>query len=146
MPAEKLLILCSGEYSFGPMIAAYIQFYSENRIQPCIVAVDTQHMHPLAIQVMKEDGIDITKLTYDDASSLQNNFKFIITTLNNPENYLQPAPDTKLLSFPFSVPVQSTAYEQVLMAYRSVREDIKTACIEFVGNYRKVLLGQQKDQ
>jgi arsenate reductase len=142
MPSENLLILSSGEFSFGPMIAAYIQFYSEYRIKPTIVAVETNHLHPLAIQVMKEDGIDITGMQYHDASALQNKYKFVIATIDNPEKYLSQTDASEMLQFQFEVPVQSTAYEQVLKAYRSVREDIKTACIEFVGNYKTILLNQ----
>jgi arsenate reductase (thioredoxin) len=142
MSTEKLLILSSGEFSFGPMIAAYIKFYSENRIRPCMVATETQHLHPLAIQVMKEDGIDITDLSYDDASSLLYNFQLIISTIEDPEKLLPQNIDAEILKFQFDKPVQSTAYEQVLKAYRGVRENIKIACIEFVGNYKKQLIVQ----
>lgn len=61
MAADQILIICDGEFSFGSMLASYIRFYSIDQFQPVVITLHQQHLHPLAVQVMSEDGIDISE-------------------------------------------------------------------------------------
>jgi arsenate reductase (thioredoxin) len=135
MAPKELLILCTGEFSYGHILSGYLTFYAGNQINITIVATENHHLHPLAIQVMKEDGIDISGYKSTDVSILNNRrFSLIASLLDDPK-WQSLWSDIPFIQMNFTTPDQSTSYEEVLELYREMRETIKTAAIELVGEY-----------
>ena len=139
MSSAQILIHCTSEFSNGQMMAGYIRFYAEEQLRVQLVNGQVHHTHPLAIQVMKEDGIDISAdefLSADEARTIAADLVLEVMTMGQ-HSYRAleqvHATETKTLSFPS--PMNSTAYDQVLEDFRSLREDIKKAAIGLVGEF-----------
>jgi len=141
MPAQNLMILCTGEFSLGHILSGYINFYSGKRINSTTVNTQKNTIHPLAIQVMKEDGIDISTYKSVDRDSVNSKSYDLIINLLEDKTEHNDLTDPQNILFPvFKRPAIQAGYEQVLQEYRELREQIKQYSIELVGKHCKTPL------
>ena len=60
---KKILVLCTGNSARSQLAQAYLQYFAGGRAEVYSAGVNPKGVNPVAIQVMAEDGIDISHHT-----------------------------------------------------------------------------------
>jgi protein-tyrosine-phosphatase len=136
MSSQELLLICSGEHSFGQMLAGYLGFYSGKKFNSTVVTLENRGLHPLAIQVMKEDGIDIASARNILMQQIPSRRYDLLINLTG-ETFQLPNNTTVLEIADISISYNDSysAFEDILQQFRNIREEIKVFAIETAGKY-----------
>ena len=97
--------------------------------------VETHGVNPRAIQIMKEDGIDISKHTSNNVKEYRDiDFDFVITVCDNAKEKCPYFPsNAKKFHYNFPDPAKATGTEEEIMQqFRDVRNMIKNYSLDFV--------------
>ncbi|AUD06568.1 arsenate reductase ArsC [Spirosoma pollinicola] len=140
---KKILVLCTGNSARSQMAEGYLQHFSGDRAQVYSAGVAPHCVNPLAIQVMAEDGIDISHHTSNHADEyVQIPFDYVITVCDNAREqcpYFPTAGEMIHHSFPdpghtasAGTPERDRPGEDKLTSFRRVRDLIKTYSQEFI--------------
>ena len=60
---KKILVLCTGNSCRSQIAEGYLRYYAKGNAQVYSAGVETHGVNPSAIQIMKEDGVDISNHT-----------------------------------------------------------------------------------
>jgi arsenate reductase len=75
----KVLFLCTGHPERSEMAEGFVRALAGDAIQPVSAAVEPAPLDPLAVDAMKEVGIDISKQEAKDVqSALQERFAYVV--------------------------------------------------------------------
>lgn len=121
-----IIIHSDTKSSLAEIMSGYLQFYSNNTID-ITLKTEAPVIHPLAEQVLKEDGIEYKKPAKPAGKSNSTHNIYI----NFSDVKANTGKNTK--QFNFEDPLALNDYEKVLMAFRATREAIKKVSIELVG-------------
>jgi arsenate reductase (thioredoxin) len=140
MKTKKILVLCTGNSCRSQIAHGYLQYFAGNKAEVYSAGVETHGVNPKAIAVMAEDGIDISQHTSNNVLEYKViDFDYVITVCDNAKERCPVFPGTaKKFHHNFPDPAKASGTpEEVMQAFRNVREMIKKYCEEFV---RKELL------
>jgi arsenate reductase len=129
------LVLCTGNSCRSQIAEGYLKHFAGNKAEVYSAGVETHGVNPRAIQIMKEDGIDISKHTSNNVNEYSNiDFDYVITVCDNAKERCPFFPsNAKKFHYNFPDPAKATGTdEQVLQQFREVREMIKKYSKEFV--------------
>jgi arsenate reductase len=135
--AEKknILVLCTGNSCRSQMAEGYLRAFAGEKAAIYSAGVETHGVNRRAVEVMKEDGIDISSHT----SNLVNDyieipFDFILTVCDNARERCPFFPSTaKRFHQDFPDPAKATGNaEEIHAAFVKTRDLIKNYCREFV--------------
>lgn len=132
---KKILVLCTGNSCRSQMAEGYLTRFAGNRATIFSAGIEKHGVNPLAVRTMKEDGIDISNQTSNSVDEYLNlEFDFVITVCDNANEQCPIFPgNTKKFHCDFQDPAKATGTdEEVLARFRSVRDEIKKYCKEFV--------------
>ena len=127
-PAKRVLILCTGNSCRSQMAEGWVRHDLGNLVEvhsagthPCLV-------HPLAIRVMREAGVDISgqySKHVDDLEGIP--FDYVVTLCDYADAQCPPRPEYgKRIHRPFEDPVHATGTEsEILAKFRSLRNQIR---------------------
>jgi arsenate reductase len=135
---KKILVLCTGNSCRSQMAEGYLNHFAVEKAEVVSAGVEAIGLNPLAVAVMKEDGIDIShyrsKLVDD---YLQIDFDYIITVCDNARERCPYIPSNARrfhTNFPDPAHFEGTD-EQVMHEFRHVRDMIKDYCLKFTKDY-----------
>ena len=75
----KVLFLCTGHPERSEMAEGFVRAFAGDRIQPVSAAVEPAPIDPLAVDAMKEVGIDIAAQDAKDVrTALQERFAYVV--------------------------------------------------------------------
>ena len=132
---KKILVLCTGNSCRSQIAQGYLQHFAGNKAQVYSAGVETHGVNPKAIEVMKEDGIDISHHTSNSIDEYRDiDFDFVITVCDNAKERCPFFPTTaKKFHQNFSDPSKTIGTdEEVEEQFRQVRQQIKDYCQQFV--------------
>jgi len=132
---KRILVLCTGNSCRSQIAEGYLKHFARDKAEVYSAGVETHGVNPKAIQVMLEDGIDISNQTSNNINEYRNiHFDFVITVCDNAKEHCPFFPsNAKKLHHNFSDPAKVTGTEeQILQEFREVRNSIKEYCKEFV--------------
>jgi arsenate reductase len=132
---KRILILCTGNSCRSQVAEGYLKHFGAGKAEVYSAGIETHGVNPRAIQVMKEDGIDISKHTSNNINEYAGiHFDFVITVCDNAKERCPYFPSTaKLFHHNFPDPAKATGTEeQVMQQFREARNMIKEYCREFV--------------
>ena len=132
---KNILVLCTGNSCRSQMAQGYLQFFAGNKAKVYSAGIETHGVNPRAIQTMKEDGVDISQHTsnsIDEYSHIQ--FDHIITVCDNAKENCPYFPGkARRFHHNFTDPSKlKGSEEEIQMAFRATREEIKKYCKKFV--------------
>jgi arsenate reductase len=133
---KKILVVCHGNACRSQIAEGYLRFYTTGQVDVFSAGILADGIHPLSIQVMAEDGIDISHQYSKTVASLHDKeFHYILTVC---DEALQQLPileaSDKTFHFHFEDPSLVTGSEEIrLEAFRRVREEIKKYVLRMVG-------------
>lgn len=137
----KVLFVCIHNSARSQMAEAFLNQLAGNRFEAQSAGLEPGPLNTLAIEVMKEVGVDIsanqTKEVFDlyRAGSL---FDYVVTVCDNASAERCPVfPGvTKRIHWSFADPATLEGeWEQKLSATRLIRDEIKAAVVSFINEY-----------
>jgi len=135
---KHTLVLCTGNSCRSQLAEGYLRHFAGEKAQIYSAGIETHGVNPKAIQVMAEDGIDISAHTSNNVAEYINiPFDYLITVCDNAnENcpYFPGKMERFHYNFPDPAKAQGTP-EEVMNEFRRVRDLIKTYCRDFVNNH-----------
>ena len=132
---KKILVLCTGNSCRSQIAHGYLNKFAEGKAEIYSAGVETHGVNPMAIDIMKEDGIDISRHTSNNVLEYKNiDFDFVITVCDHALERCPFFPGTaEKIHFNFPDPAKAKGtVEEIHNAFESVRIMIKTFCMEFV--------------
>jgi arsenate reductase len=133
--SKKILVLCTGNSCRSQIAQGYLQKFAGQKADVWSAGIEKHGVNPKAIQVMKEDGIDISKHTSNTLDEYKEiNFDMVITVCDNAKESCPLYPkQTKMFHHNFPDPAKATGTEQEIMnEFRKVRDMIKEYSEKFV--------------
>ena len=132
---KKVLVLCTGNSCRSQIAQGYLQHFSGDSAEVYSAGVETHGVNPKAIQVMAEDGIDISQHTSNHIDEYQEvSFDKVITVCDNAKErcpFFPTSADKFHYNFPDPAKATGTP-EEVIEEFRRVREMIKEYAEAFV--------------
>jgi arsenate reductase len=132
---KRILVLCTGNSCRSQMAEGYLQHFAGHQAKVYSAGVETHGVNPKAIQVMQEDGIDISSHTSNNVNEYRDiDFDFVITVCDHAKERCPYFPSrAKKFHHNFPDPAKATgSEEQILDSFRNVRDKIKDYCRNFI--------------
>jgi len=132
---KNILVLCTGNSCRSQLAEGYLRYFSGDKGNIYSAGIETHGVNPKAIQVMAEDGIDISKYTSNNVNEyLDIPFDMVITVCDNANEACPYFPgNVKRFHYNFPDPAKATGTpEEVMAEFRRVRDMIKTYAEDFV--------------
>ncbi len=132
---KKILVLCTGNSCRSQIAHGYLQYFAGDRAEVYSAGVETHGVNPRAIQVMKEDGIDISAHTSNNVTEYQQiKFDLVLTVCDNAKERCPILPGNhKKYHENFPDPAKATGTEEeIIQEFRRVRDLIKNYCLDLL--------------
>lgn len=132
---KNILVLCTGNSCRSQLAEGYLRHFAGDRANIYSAGIETHGVNPKAVQVMAEDGIDISKHTsnnVDEYAAIP--FDLIITVCDNAKENCPYFPSqAQRFHYNFPDPAKATGTpEEILNEFRRVRDMIKVYSKAFV--------------
>ena len=137
---KNILVLCTGNSCRSQMAHGYLaHFANAEKVTVYSAGVETHGVNPLALAIMKEDGVDISKHTSNNVDEYFDvPFDYVITVCDNAKERCPFFP-TQAVKFHHNFPdpskVKGSTIE-VIESFREVRQQIKDYCKAFISEYK----------
>jgi arsenate reductase len=131
----KVMFLCSANSCRSQMAEGLARKLGKGIIEPHSAGLFAHYVHPRAIEVMKEIGIDISKQRSKNIDPAQlNEMDIIITLCHNAEATCPTTPpEIKRIHWPIKDPVGTTGTEEEIMQdFRRARDEIKEKILNLI--------------
>jgi arsenate reductase len=132
---KKVLVLCTGNSCRSQIAEAYLKYFAKDIAEVYSAGVETHGVNPKAIATMLEDDIDISNHTSNHVDEYRNiEFDYVITVCDHAKERCPIFP-SKAKSFHYNFPDPAKAKgtdEEIMLAFRNVRNEIKAYCFKFV--------------
>lgn len=129
----RILVLCTGNSCRSQMAEAYLRHFLSSGAEVVSAGTHPQGLHPRAVQVMAEDGLDIHRHTSDSVEDYAGQaFDLVFTVCDAAREQCPVFPGGgRRLHESFPDPAKATGSEdEVLEAFRHTRDAIKAYCRE----------------
>jgi arsenate reductase (thioredoxin) len=123
----KVLFLCTGNSARSQMAEGYLRHVAGDKFEALSAGIAPKSLNPLAVEAMREIGIDISQHKTKDVSTfLGQAIPYVITVCDNARERCPIFPRTyKFLHWSFEDPAAAQGtMEQKLAVFRSVRDQI----------------------
>ncbi|MHB2148743.1 arsenate reductase ArsC [Calditrichota bacterium LG25] len=132
---KRILILCTGNSCRSQMAEGFLKSFDSSLFVYSAGTTPSAHVHPMARQVMKEAGIDISDGYPKDVDQFINeSFDYVITVCDHAKETCPVFRGSvkKRLHIGFEDPAEATgSEEEILAVFRRVRDEIKEAFYQF---------------
>lgn len=132
---KRILILCTGNSCRSQMAEGFLKSFDNNLEVFSAGTKPSSQVHPKAIQVMKEVGIDLSRSYPKNADQFINDsFDYVITVCDNAKESCPVfiGKVGKQLHIGFEDPAEAVGTEEeILSVFRKVRDEIKKDFYEF---------------
>ena len=128
---KNVLVLCTGNSCRSQIAEGYLRHFHGEKANIYSAGVETHGVNPRAIATMKEDGIDLSAHTSNHVDEyLSISFDLILTVCDHASERCPIFPGAaKRIHHNFTDPAKATGSEEEIMAaFRKVREEIKSYC------------------
>ena len=135
MPQTRVLIVCTGNSARSQMAEGFMKKYLSDEFDITSAGLDPKPLNPLAVQVMREIGIDISRHYSKLVDKfIGENFDYVITVCDS-ANETCPVfrGKSERLHWSFQDPaaVQGSD-DQRLAAFRNIRDEIRARIGRFL--------------
>ena len=141
MNPTRVLFLCTGNSCRSHMAEGLLRALGRDRFDVFSAgAKPTGHVHPLAIEVMRELDIDISRHTSKSLTTFDGQkFDYLITVCDNAREACPTyAGAAQQLHWSFDDPAHATGTEeQKLTVFRRVRDEIRQRIQQFLVNHHE---------
>jgi arsenate reductase (thioredoxin) len=133
--ASKILILCTGNSCRSQMAEGFLKSFGPGLEVYSAGTHPAVTVHPKAVAVMKEAGIDISSASTKNVEQFLNaSFDYVITVCDNAKETCPvfSGKVSRRLHFSFEDPAETVGREEEVVAkFRTVRDQIKEVFFRF---------------
>jgi arsenate reductase len=132
----KILFLCTGNSCRSQMAEGFLKNYRKDWYVES-AGISPKGLNPLAVKVMKEINIDISKQESKGVEDfVKTSFDYVITVCDNAKESCPIFPGkTKLIHWNLTDPAEAEGTpEEKLFVFRQVRDEIKEKILESIEN------------
>jgi arsenate reductase (thioredoxin) len=131
---KNILIVSKGTNSKGQMAEAYFTHYTQSGTFTN-VSLDEKELHPVSIQVMAEDNIDLTQFQPKSIETIKGQkFDYIITLGTEAKALKQDIKAAQELDIKLPELQNPTLEEpELIQSFREIRDLIKKDILKFIG-------------
>lgn len=144
MPKNKkkdgVLFICTGNACRSQIAHGLLADVAGNDFNVFSAGTHPSKVHPMAVKIMEEVGIDISKNTSNHINEyLNEDLKIVITVCDNAKQTCPVFPvKVKTLHWSIKDPFKGWNYDpSQLKVFRKTREEIKERIIEFLESYKQ---------
>ena len=134
----KIIIICTGNSCRSQIAEGFFKHYRKDW-EIYSAGISPKGLNPLAVEVMLEKGIDISKQTSNSIEEYSNKkFDFVITVCDKAKEscpLFQNANETLHWSFPDPAEFMG-GIDEKMNKFREVRDQIEEKIIEFLKNFK----------
>jgi arsenate reductase len=131
----RILFVCTGNAGRSQMAAAFLQSFDPRLKVESAGTVPAAYVHPKAVAVMREVGIDLSKSFPKSVDRfLDEEFDYVITVCDNTRESCPPFRGRvkNRVHIGLEDPAEATgSEEEVLEVYRRIRDEIQLQCLSF---------------
>ena len=135
----KIMFLCTGNSCRSQMAEGFAKHLGKGLLEVHSAGLIAAGVHPRAIAVMQEAGIDISRQRSKEIDQdLLNTMDIVITLCDNAaEACPWTSPDIKRLHWPVNDPVGTVGTEeQIMKQFRRARDEIRGKIEQFVAEIK----------
>jgi arsenate reductase len=124
----KVLFLCTGNSARSQMAVGYLRHVAGAEFEPLSAGIEPKGLNPLAVEVMSEIGIDISRQRSKDVRAfVGQTIPFVVTVCDNAKRQCPIFPHTyKSLHWGLEDPAEARgSHEERLAVFRRVRDEIR---------------------
>ena len=133
---KRYLVVCTGNFCRSQMAEGWLRHLGGGRVAAFSAGSKPKGgVHPMAVEVMKETGIDLTQNTSNHIDDyINDDFDCVLTVCDSAKEACPVFPGAKrLLHHPFEDPDHpNDSNEQPIKCFRRVRDQIKDWVQEFL--------------
>ncbi len=134
VPKPRVLVLCTGNSCRSQMGEGWLRHDLGERIEVRSAGTHPTLVHPRAIEVMAEAGVDIsshTSTSVEDVKAVP--FDLVVTVCDSARETCPVFPGArKVVHHAFEDPVYAGMGEDALPAFRRVRDEIRAVLVPLV--------------
>jgi len=134
---KKILVLCTGNSCRSQMAEGYLRKFGKEDVEVYSAGIEIHGLNPLAVNVMAEDGLDISVHTSNHVDEYANMvFDYIITVCDHARENCPYIPGKAIrLHQNFPDPANASGSEEEIMEeFRKVRDMIRHYTLGFIHN------------
>ena len=123
----RVLFLCTGNSARSQMAEGYLRHAAGDHFQAMSAGIEPKGLNPLAIEAMREVGVDISQQTSKDVVSLLGqHIPYVVTVCDNAKERCPIFPGTwKFVHWSLEDPAAvQGSHEERLAVFRRVRDQI----------------------
>ena len=132
---KNILVLCTGNSCRSQMAHGYLNFYCKEKANIYSAGIEVHGLNSMAVEVMMDDGIDISMYTSNNLEEYKSiNFDIIITVCDHAKENCPfiPSINSVRIHQNFTDPSKyNTSPEEKRKKFVLVRDEIKKFCINF---------------
>ena len=134
---KVVLFLCTGNSCRSQMAEAYLSLIGRNKYKVLSAGLEPKGVHPIAVKVMKEDGLDISNNESTDLKEYlgHTHIDTVITVCSNADQrcpHVWPGLSERL-HWPFEDPAAfEGSEEETLEKFREIRDQIRGQISEWI--------------
>ncbi len=135
----KVMFLCTGNSCRSQMAEGFAKRYGKGQLEVHSAGLMAAGLHPRAVSVMKEIGIDISRQESKSIDgSLLKKMDIVITLCGNAEESCPwTPPEIRRIHWPIADPVGTIGSEEKIMnEFRKTRDEIKDKIVRFIEDVR----------
>jgi arsenate reductase len=132
---KNILVLCTGNSCRSQIAEGYLRYFAGNKANIYSAGIEIHGVNPKAIQVMADDGIDISAHTSNHVDEyLTIPFDVVVTVCDNANEACPYSPgNVQRFHYNFPDPAKATGTPgEVLNEFKRVRDMIKIYAADFV--------------
>jgi len=132
---KKILVLCTGNSCRSQIAEGYLRHFAGNKAEIYSAGIETHGVNPMAIETMKEVGIDIAHHTSNNINEYMDiDFDYVITVCDNAKESCPYFPtNAKKFHYNFPDPAKATGTEnEIKEQFRVVRNMIRDYAEKFI--------------
>ena len=131
----RILFLCTGNSCRSQMAEGIARHYGGPGVEACSAGLAPVGVNPLAVEVMREKGIDISGQTSKAMDGLKVVPDVVITLCGDPHETCATYPGrAKIIHWPLRDPARAQgSRETVLKVFREVRDEIEARVKALLG-------------
>jgi arsenate reductase (thioredoxin) len=132
---KNILVLCTGNSCRSQMAEGYLRYFARDKANVYSAGIETHGVNPIAVEVMKEDSVDISHQTSNNVNEYKGiEFDHVITVCDNAKENCPYFPThAKTFHQNFSDPSKLKGTEsETKEEFRKTRDTIKNYCESFV--------------
>jgi len=134
---HRVIFICTGNSCRSQIAEGLLRKEADDRFDIFSAGSDPSRLHPAAISVMEEWGIDISHQKSESIDNfIDNNFDIIITVCDNANQSCPVFPNEKIrLHWSIKDPFHGWSdYQECLPPYRIARDELKKRIDEFLSS------------